>query len=112
MGMQLVHLLLADLLWVALVVLCWHPDIESWLHRAKRPVVVAHSYNSRIYVPRRHSKRNSPTQYRKPLGHYLRMAGTASVFLARSLGPPGQLTKGNLATLDVFPRNWFEERPA
>jgi cytochrome c oxidase assembly protein subunit 15 len=28
-GMQLVHLLLANLLWVALVVLCWHRDIES-----------------------------------------------------------------------------------
>jgi heme A synthase len=25
-GMQLVHLLFADLLWVALVVLCWHPE--------------------------------------------------------------------------------------
>jgi cytochrome c oxidase assembly protein subunit 15 len=25
-GMQLVHLLLADLLWIVLVMLCWHPE--------------------------------------------------------------------------------------
>ena len=28
-GMQLVHLLLADLLWIALVALCWHSNPES-----------------------------------------------------------------------------------
>jgi heme A synthase len=28
-GMQLIHLLLADLLWIVLVVLCWHSDLES-----------------------------------------------------------------------------------
>jgi heme A synthase len=28
-GMQLVHLLLADLLWIVLVTLCWHSNLES-----------------------------------------------------------------------------------
>jgi hypothetical protein len=28
-GIQLVHLLLADLLWIVLVALCWHSNIES-----------------------------------------------------------------------------------
>ena len=42
-GMQLVHLLLADLLWVALVVLCWHTDIESAQLQDPSAVVVATS---------------------------------------------------------------------
>jgi heme A synthase len=28
-GMQLVHLLLADLLWIVLVALCWRSDLEA-----------------------------------------------------------------------------------